>query len=113
MNYVATFRCTFGDAAPLPNMGIVRMIYVGKTEKEANETAARAYASFYQSASTLYRRFQTTPQFFPAEYEAVKAAGVMIAGTADQVAAGDHETTARDRCQLLCRPIRIRRSDNR
>jgi alkanesulfonate monooxygenase SsuD/methylene tetrahydromethanopterin reductase-like flavin-dependent oxidoreductase (luciferase family) len=85
--YISTFRSTFGEAAPLPNVGIVRMIYIGATEKEAHETAARAYASFYESAASLYRRFQTIPQFFPPQYETIKASGVMIAGTAEQVGA--------------------------
>ena len=82
--YVSTFRATHGDK-PLPRMGLARMIYVADTEKEAQAVAARAYANFYDSASTLYRRFATLPAVFPPAYEPVRAAGVAIAGTPEQV----------------------------
>ena len=49
--------------------------------------AARAYASLYQSAATLYRRFTTLPTVFPPECEAVRAAGVATVGTAERVRA--------------------------
>ena len=84
--FVSTLRATHGDK-PLPKIGLARMIYVADTEKEAHEVAARAYASFYESAATLYRRFATVPAVFPPAYEPVRAAGVAIAGTPDQVRA--------------------------
>jgi alkanesulfonate monooxygenase SsuD/methylene tetrahydromethanopterin reductase-like flavin-dependent oxidoreductase (luciferase family) len=83
--YVAAFRETFGSNAALPRMGIARMIFVGETEAQAQSAAARGYASFYQSASSLYRRFATLPAIFPPEYETIRSSGVMIAGTAEQV----------------------------
>ncbi len=82
--YISTYRATHGDK-PLPRMGLARMIYVADTEKEAQAVAARAYANFYDSASTLYRRFATLPAVFPPAYEPVRAAGVAIAGTPEQV----------------------------
>jgi alkanesulfonate monooxygenase SsuD/methylene tetrahydromethanopterin reductase-like flavin-dependent oxidoreductase (luciferase family) len=85
--YVAAFRAAFGADAPLPHLGIARLVHVAEDEKEAHAAAARAYASFYQSAASLYRRFMTAPTVFPPEYEAVRAAGVAIVGTPDQVRA--------------------------
>jgi alkanesulfonate monooxygenase SsuD/methylene tetrahydromethanopterin reductase-like flavin-dependent oxidoreductase (luciferase family) len=85
--YTTTFRATFGPDAALPRIGIARLVYVADSEAEAHAVAARAYANFYQSAATLYRRFTTLPTVFPPEYEAVRAAGVAIVGTADQVRA--------------------------
>ena len=86
-SYVQTFRATHGADKPLPTIGLARMVYVAETEKEAHEVAAKAYASFFESASTLYRRFATLPAVFPPQYEMVRNAGVSIAGTPEQVRA--------------------------
>jgi alkanesulfonate monooxygenase SsuD/methylene tetrahydromethanopterin reductase-like flavin-dependent oxidoreductase (luciferase family) len=86
-SYTAAFRATFGPEAPLPHLGIARLVYVAEDDKDAHAVAARAYASFYQSAATLYRRFTTLPTVFPPEYDAVRAAGVAIVGTPAQVRA--------------------------
>ena len=83
--YVSTFRATYGTDKPLPKLGLARMIYVADNEKDAHTIAARAYASFYDSASTLYRRFATLPAVFPPLYDLVRAAGVAIVGTPEQV----------------------------
>ena len=83
--YVGAFRAAFGAEAPLPHIGIARLVFVGRTEQEAHATAARAYASFYQSAATLYRRFAMLPTVFPPEYDTVRAARVAIVGTPEQV----------------------------
>jgi alkanesulfonate monooxygenase SsuD/methylene tetrahydromethanopterin reductase-like flavin-dependent oxidoreductase (luciferase family) len=83
--YIGTFRDTFGANAPLPKIGIARMIFIGETAEEAHAAAAKAYASFYQSACALYRRFATLPTIFPPEYEAIRSSGVMIAGSVEQV----------------------------
>jgi alkanesulfonate monooxygenase SsuD/methylene tetrahydromethanopterin reductase-like flavin-dependent oxidoreductase (luciferase family) len=86
-SYTSTFRANFGSDVPLPHLGIARLVHVAENEAEAHAAAARAYGSFYQSAATLYRRFATIPAVFPAEYEAVRAAGVAIVGNPVQVRA--------------------------
>ena len=84
--FVGTWRASYGDK-PLPRIGLARMIYVADNEKDAHAVAARAYTSFYESASTLYRRFATVPAIFPPTYDPVRAAGVAIVGTPEQVRA--------------------------
>lgn len=85
--YMSTFRANFGSHVDLPHVGIARLVHVAEKEADAHAAASRAYANFYQSAASLYRRFATIPAVFPAEYEAVRAAGVAIVGTPDQVRA--------------------------
>lgn len=74
-----------GGAATMPRIGLGRLIYIAETDGEAEDVARAAYGDFYASASKLYHRYRTEPVVFPRDYDAVRRAGVAIAGSPDTV----------------------------
>ena len=79
-----------GGAAALPLMGLGRHLMVGETAKEAREVARRAFAVWYGSLRHLWRLHghSFTHYPIPEDFDAAERAGILIAGTPDEVTAG-------------------------
>jgi alkanesulfonate monooxygenase SsuD/methylene tetrahydromethanopterin reductase-like flavin-dependent oxidoreductase (luciferase family) len=62
-------------------LGLTRHVHVADTDKEAEETARRAYDVWYRSNSELYRRFNTESFIFQPSLDAALKAGTAIVGS--------------------------------
>lgn len=71
----------------LPLLGLSRHVVIGKSRREAQEAASRAYRIWYRSLMHLWVKHGTRPKAlpFPDEFHAAQEAGLGIAGTADEV----------------------------
>lgn len=75
------------DAMPL--VGTTRHVVIAESEDEAVDIARRAYARWHASFMFLWRKHGTQPMFaaFPEDFDAVRKAGLVAAGTPAQVEA--------------------------
>ena len=73
----------------LPLLGLSRHVVIGKSRREAQEAASRAYRLWYRSLMHLWIKHgvKGTPLLlsFPNEFHGLQEAGLGIAGTADEV----------------------------
>jgi len=83
--YTEAFRKKHGEARPLPKLGFARFVHIADTEAEAVANAKRAYASFIDSASALYRRNRVQSLNFPPDFDLARSSGSLLVGTAAQV----------------------------
>jgi alkanesulfonate monooxygenase SsuD/methylene tetrahydromethanopterin reductase-like flavin-dependent oxidoreductase (luciferase family) len=84
--YRAVWKETRGDA-PLPRIGLARLIYVDRSAEAARAIAARAYRRWHASfnyLSSLMGFKHLRPR--PAEFEAIMEDGRAFAGTPEAVA---------------------------
>jgi len=88
--YRSEWRQAFGDSASMPLMGLGRHLMVADTASEAREVARRAFAVWYGSLKHLWlahgHSFSHYP--IPEDFDAACQAGIVIAGTPDEVTAG-------------------------
>jgi len=87
--YRAGWQARGGDTSAMPKVGMSRFIVIAPTEQEAASAARRAYPRWYASFNHLYRLHGRGPVLGerPATFDAVREAGVGIAGTPAMVAA--------------------------
>ncbi len=103
------FRAEWASSAfadePLPLVGMSRHIVIGRTEKEAIESAAPAYRKWWASLLHLWRIHDIQiPINFPEDFEQARAEGHCIVGTAQSVRdALGGEIEAAGVNYLLCR----------
>src|SRR4029078_9402212 len=83
--YTEAFRKKHGEARPLPKLGFARFVHIADTEAEAVANAKRAYASFIDSASALYRRNRVQSLNFTPHFDLGRSSGSLLVGTAAQV----------------------------
>ena len=75
--------------AAMPLVGTTRHVVIADSEREAVDIARRAYARWHASFMVLWRKHGTQPMFaaFPEDFDAVRKAGLLAAGTPAQVEA--------------------------
>ena len=75
--------------AAMPLVGTTRHVVIADSEREAVDIARRAYARWHASFMFLWRKHGTQPMFaaFPEDFDAVRKAGLLAAGTPAQVEA--------------------------
>lgn len=75
--------------AAMPLVGTTRHVVIADSEREAVDIARRAYARWHASFMFLWRKHGTQPMFaaFPEDFDAVRKAGLVAAGTPAQVEA--------------------------
>jgi alkanesulfonate monooxygenase SsuD/methylene tetrahydromethanopterin reductase-like flavin-dependent oxidoreductase (luciferase family) len=75
-------------SAPLPCIGLVRFVVVGRSHEAALNAARQAYGTWYRSFNHLYRRYGRSPLRGgrAANFDALQAEGKGVAGTPDHVA---------------------------
>ena len=73
----------------MPLVGTTRHVVIAESESEAVDIARRAYARWHASFMFLWRKHGTQPMFaaFPEDFDAVRKAGLVAAGTPAQVEA--------------------------
>jgi alkanesulfonate monooxygenase SsuD/methylene tetrahydromethanopterin reductase-like flavin-dependent oxidoreductase (luciferase family) len=78
------------SGAKLPMMGIGRHLMVGETRKEAFEIGQRAFGVWYRNLMLLWRKHGNPLASYPIpeDFTAAVKAGVVIAGTPDEVCEG-------------------------
>jgi alkanesulfonate monooxygenase SsuD/methylene tetrahydromethanopterin reductase-like flavin-dependent oxidoreductase (luciferase family) len=78
------------SGATLPMMGIGRHLMVGETRKEAYEIGQRAFGVWYRNLMLLWRKHGNPLASYPIpeDFAAAVKAGVVIAGTPDEVCEG-------------------------
>jgi alkanesulfonate monooxygenase SsuD/methylene tetrahydromethanopterin reductase-like flavin-dependent oxidoreductase (luciferase family) len=86
------YRKEWGEAfasrdAPVPMMGLGRHLMVAETTKEALDVARRAFAVWYRSLQHLWRLHGNPMTHYPIpeDFDAAEKAGIVIAGTPDEV----------------------------
>ncbi len=74
--------------AAMPMMGLGRHLMVAETSKEALDIARRAFDVWYRSLQHLWRRHGNPMTHYPIpeDFAAAAQAGIVIAGTPDEVA---------------------------
>jgi alkanesulfonate monooxygenase SsuD/methylene tetrahydromethanopterin reductase-like flavin-dependent oxidoreductase (luciferase family) len=78
---------------PLPKLGMSRHVVVGQTDREALESATRAYKRWFDSLLHLWRIHNIPiPLNFPENFADARAAGLCVVGSAATV----RDTLARD-----------------
>jgi alkanesulfonate monooxygenase SsuD/methylene tetrahydromethanopterin reductase-like flavin-dependent oxidoreductase (luciferase family) len=82
--YTEAFRKKHGEAKPLPKLGFARFVHIADTEAEAVANARKAYASFIDSASSLYRLNRVQSLNFPPDFDLARGSGALIVGTPAQ-----------------------------
>jgi alkanesulfonate monooxygenase SsuD/methylene tetrahydromethanopterin reductase-like flavin-dependent oxidoreductase (luciferase family) len=83
--YTEAFRKKHGEAKPLPKLGFARFVHIADSQEKAITNAKKAYASFIDSASALYRRNRVQSLNFPPDFDLARGSGALIVGTAAQV----------------------------
>ena len=75
--------------AAMPLVGTTRHVVIADSEREAVDIARRAYARWHASFMFLWRKHGTQPMFaaFPEDFDLVRKAGLVAAGTPAQVEA--------------------------
>jgi alkanesulfonate monooxygenase SsuD/methylene tetrahydromethanopterin reductase-like flavin-dependent oxidoreductase (luciferase family) len=75
------------SGAPMPMMGLGRHLLVAETAKEARDVSRRAFDVWYRSLQHLWRRHGNpiTNYSIPEDFDAAEQAGIVIAGTPDEV----------------------------
>jgi alkanesulfonate monooxygenase SsuD/methylene tetrahydromethanopterin reductase-like flavin-dependent oxidoreductase (luciferase family) len=78
------------DQKPMPFMGLGRHIVVAQTRKEAMEIGKRGFDRWYASLQYLWRAHGNPMKSYsiPEDFHAAAAAGILLVGTADEVAEG-------------------------
>jgi alkanesulfonate monooxygenase SsuD/methylene tetrahydromethanopterin reductase-like flavin-dependent oxidoreductase (luciferase family) len=84
--YLREWRELYGEAAPAPMLGLSRHVHVADSDREAEDTARRAYAVWFKANDELWRAFGSASLHFPATYEDAIARGQLIVGSPDTVA---------------------------
>ena len=90
-NYVRSYRDTWAHLngeTPTPRIGVTHFVVVGDSEKEALETARRAYLVWHTSFHHLFKRHGRGARLSGGEpdFDALMAKGKGMAGTPDMVA---------------------------
>jgi alkanesulfonate monooxygenase SsuD/methylene tetrahydromethanopterin reductase-like flavin-dependent oxidoreductase (luciferase family) len=83
--YMNEWKAAHGEVGPQPKLGTTRHIHVADTQAQAEETARRAYAIWFDSNAELFRRYGTLPLHFPSTYDEAAKREMMIVGTPDLV----------------------------
>jgi alkanesulfonate monooxygenase SsuD/methylene tetrahydromethanopterin reductase-like flavin-dependent oxidoreductase (luciferase family) len=86
--YRAT-RAEAGITGPMPRLGMNRFVYVGETDAEAREVAARAYPVWQKNIMMLWNHHNSAPKMtrYVETFEELEAEGTGIAGSPATVAA--------------------------
>lgn len=80
-------RRQYNSPVQSPMMGLMRTVFVGDSDAEADAIAKPAYAKWYDSLGWLWRvRGVTLPISIPEDFAEAKAAGTLIVGGPDTVA---------------------------
>ncbi len=87
--YRAEWAAAGHPAATLPLIGTTRHVVIAESEAEAVAAARRAYARWHASFMFLWKKHGTQPMFaaFPEDFDAVRDAGLVAAGTPQAVRA--------------------------
>ena len=87
--YRAEWAAAGHPPATMPLVGTTRHVVIAESEREAVDIARRAYARWHASFMFLWRKHGTQPMFaaFPEDFDAVRKAGLVAAGTPAQVEA--------------------------
>ncbi|NKB49690.1 MAG: LLM class flavin-dependent oxidoreductase [Alphaproteobacteria bacterium] len=85
--YRNVWHANHGNDDALPKMGAARHIYIGETDAEAEEVAARAYTAWYNNFMNLWRHFGADPQVYPSDFKEARDRDIIIAGSPDTAAA--------------------------
>ncbi len=85
--YRAAWNALGHDDAAMPSIGLSRHVVVGDTDREAQSTAKRAFALWYDALIHLWRAHGVglPRQMIPAEFEVALAGGYIVAGSASTV----------------------------
>ena len=85
--YRAEWKRAGNDATEMPFVGTTKHIVMADTEREALETAKRAYALWHSSFMHLFKKNGSKPRFavYSENFDEVRASGLVVAGTPDTV----------------------------
>jgi alkanesulfonate monooxygenase SsuD/methylene tetrahydromethanopterin reductase-like flavin-dependent oxidoreductase (luciferase family) len=83
--YVTEWRAAHGDEAMSTKLGTTRHIHVADTDAQAEETARRGYAVWFDSNAELFRRYGTLPLHFPSTYDEAAKREMMVVGAPETV----------------------------
>ena len=67
--YMSEWKAAHSDSGSAPKLGTTRHIHVADTDAQAEETARRGYAVWFDSNAELFRRYGTLPLHFPSTYD--------------------------------------------
>ncbi len=90
--------CDGASGATAPLVGVQRHIYVADTDAEAMEVARGAYKAWYESLTSLWRRFNSAPVRFAESLERALAVDAAIVGSPATVRAEVERHLEASRC---------------
>jgi alkanesulfonate monooxygenase SsuD/methylene tetrahydromethanopterin reductase-like flavin-dependent oxidoreductase (luciferase family) len=98
-SYFSAWDGKAGNAAPL--VGAQRHVYVADTDAEALTAARGAYKVWYDSLTSLWRKFGSAPIRFAESLDRALDTGVAIVGAPSTVRAEIERHQAESRCNYL------------
>jgi alkanesulfonate monooxygenase SsuD/methylene tetrahydromethanopterin reductase-like flavin-dependent oxidoreductase (luciferase family) len=98
-SYFSAWDGKAGNAAPL--VGAQRHVYVADTDAEAMTAARGAYTVWYDSLTSLWRKFGSAPIRFAESLDRALATGVAIVGSPSTVRAEVERHQAESGCNYL------------